>query len=87
MTPTVQYDPEVDALYIEFDGEKPWKRMRRFGARRAVDYAEDGSVLGVELLDARRLGVDLSDLPERETLERVLADWEIRILEGRAHGE
>jgi hypothetical protein len=36
-------------------------------------------LLGIELLDVHRLGVDLTGLPERETLERILAERQIRV--------
>ena len=36
---------------------------------------------GVELLGVRRLGVDLDGLPERETLERILTERQIRVLQ------
>lgn len=61
----VTYDSEVDALY-------GWFRARRAGDvartvqlddRRNVDYDADDEALGIEILGAREVGVDLSGVP------------------------
>ena len=66
----VQYDPEADALYVEF-GDAPASRTGRLDELRAVDYAADGGVIGVEFLEASR-GISLDGVPDRERVDRLL---------------
>ncbi|MBM3323143.1 DUF2283 domain-containing protein [candidate division WOR-3 bacterium] len=66
----ISYDSEVDALYIRFIETTVTTRHVAEGV--AVDYAADGRIAGIEVLDARqRLGderifrrVVLEDLTE-----------------------
>jgi uncharacterized protein YuzE len=48
----ISYDSEVDALYIRFI-ETP-VTTKHVAEGIAVDYAADGRVAGIEVLDARR---------------------------------
>jgi uncharacterized protein YuzE len=48
---TISYDSEVDALYIGFIGTSATTKHVAEGI--AVDYAEDGRIAGIEILDAR----------------------------------
>jgi uncharacterized protein YuzE len=51
----ITYDPEVDAPYIRFIETTVTTQHVAEGV--AVDYAEDGRIAGIEILDAReRLG-------------------------------
>jgi uncharacterized protein YuzE len=51
----ITYDKEVDALYIRFI-ETP-VTTQHVGEGIAVDYAADGRIAGIEILDAyKRLG-------------------------------
>jgi uncharacterized protein YuzE len=77
----VTYSPRSDAMYIYFNKGLPWGRNEKLDFRRIIDWSKDGRLIGIELLDVRRLGVDVTGLPERETVERVLADREIKILQ------
>src|SRR5438067_2518279 len=77
-TDELTYSPRADAAYIYLQREKPQKYMKRFGWARAVDYAEDGTPIGVELLDVSK-GVDLADLPEPERLRETLSRFEAAI--------
>jgi len=52
----ITYDSEVDALYIRFL-EMP-VRTEEVGEGIALDYAEDGRLAGVEILDARKRFAD-----------------------------
>lgn len=48
----ISYDPEVDALYIRFIETTVTTKHVSEGI--AVDYAADGRIAGIEVLDARR---------------------------------
>jgi len=48
----ISYDAEVDALYIRFIETTVTTKHVAEGI--AVDYAEDGRIAGIEVLDARR---------------------------------
>jgi len=64
----ITYDPEVDALYIRFIEATVTTQHVAEGI--AVDYAEDGRIAGIEILDAReRLGD--GELFHRVVLEQV----------------
>ena len=65
-----EYDPEADAIYVRLS-DAPLVRTIQLGAARNIDVAADGSVVGVEFLGVRG-GIDLSDIPERETVERLI---------------
>jgi uncharacterized protein YuzE len=70
MKTVLEYDEAVDALYLEF-ARLPIARQDRLDDARIVDFAADGSVVGVEILSPSR-GVDLAGLPNRADIERVL---------------
>lgn len=48
----ITYDSEVDALYIRFIETTVTTQHLAEGI--AVDYAEDGRIAGIEILDARK---------------------------------
>ena len=58
----ITYDPEVDALYIRFTDEPAEVTVQRLSEDVAVNYAPDGEIVGIEILDASqhvfRGGVD-----------------------------
>ena len=65
----ITYDPHVDAVYIRFKPGKVEVTTQRLSEDVAVNYAPDGSVVGIELLDAskyvvkhRRPQVELENL-------------------------
>jgi len=49
---TISYDSEVDALYIRFLETTVTSKHVAEGI--AVDYAADGRMAGIEILDARK---------------------------------
>jgi uncharacterized protein YuzE len=57
----IQYDPEVDALYIELRAHGPGEvECRDLSPGLAADYGPDGKLSGLEILDAQEvLGEDL----------------------------
>ncbi|MFQ5613744.1 MAG: DUF2283 domain-containing protein [Anaerolineae bacterium] len=48
----VAYDPQVDALYIRFLDESVQVTTQRLSEDVAVNYAPDGRIVGIEVLDA-----------------------------------
>lgn len=48
----ISYDPQVDALYIRFLDEVVQVTTQRLTEDVAVNYAPDGTVVGIEILDA-----------------------------------
>ena len=73
----VEYDREADALYIWLR-ELPYAFGVDLDHARHLDHAEDRRPIGIELLNVSK-GVDLDDLPERASLERLLLDRKIRV--------
>lgn len=48
----VTYDAEVDALYIRLSDEPAEVITQRLSEEVAVNYAPDGRIVGIEILDA-----------------------------------
>ncbi len=74
----VEHDLQADALYI-YLSDKPYAYGRALGDERRVDYAEDGSPIGVELLWVSD-GVDLRDVPRNDEISDALRALNIREL-------
>jgi uncharacterized protein YuzE len=62
----ISYDSEVDALYIRFIETTVTTKHVAEGI--AVDYAADGRIAGIEVLDARKRFGD------EQTLRRVIIE-------------
>jgi len=73
-----RYDEEADAIYIRLT-DKDYAYGEELDPERRIDYAVDGTPVGVELLCVST-GVDVRDLPERESIARLLASHRIRVL-------
>lgn len=76
----VERDEELDVMYV-------WLRpgvARAYGQKlddsRYIDYGADRRPIGIELLDVSQ-GVNLDDVPERDKLVQVLAQYHIRVLD------
>lgn len=76
----LEYDESVDAAYLQV-AEAPWDHQERLDDARGINYAADGSVVGIELLSPARRGVDLAGLPYAEDVERVMRARGFRILQ------
>ena len=48
----IAYDSQVDALYIRFVDEPIQVTTQRLSEDIAVNYAPDGRIVGIEVLDA-----------------------------------
>lgn len=49
----ISYDPKVDAMYIRFKSGK-YDHTKKVTDEILVDITEDGKVLGLEILDAKK---------------------------------
>jgi uncharacterized protein YuzE len=67
----ITYDAEVDALYIRFIETTVTTQHVAEGI--AVDYAADGRVAGIEMLDAKARFGD-QDVLQQVILENLVAD-------------
>lgn len=76
----LEYDEAVDAAYLQVS-DAPWHRQDRLDDARGVNYAADGSVIGIELLSPARNGVNLDGLPLAHDVERVMRARGFRILQ------
>jgi len=70
----------VDAASLQVS-EALWHHQERLDDARGVNYAEDGSVIGIELLSPSRRGVNLDGLPYASDVERVMRGRGFRILQ------
>jgi uncharacterized protein YuzE len=76
----LEYDESVDAAYLTLS-EADWDHQVRLDDARGINYAADGSVIGIELLSPRLRGVLLDGLPYVEDVARVLRSVGFRILQ------
>lgn len=74
----LEYDEAVDAAYLQVS-DAAWHRQERLDDARGVNYAADGSVIGIELLSPARKGVDVVGLPYADDVERVMRARGFRI--------
>jgi uncharacterized protein YuzE len=64
----IEYDRQHDAAYFGFSTLEA-VRQTKLDDTRIVDYAADGSVVGVEFISPSR-GVNLADVPHAAEIER-----------------
>ena len=69
---------DADAIYVHLT-DKPYAFGEDLDAERRVDYADDRSPIGVELTCVSH-GVDLSGLPVRDEIARLLEQLRIKVL-------
>ena len=76
----LEYDESVDAAYLTLT-DAAWDHQVRLDDARGINYAADGSVIGIEILSPRRDGVLLDGLPYPEDVTRVMRSVGFRLLE------
>jgi uncharacterized protein YuzE len=69
----IEYDPEADAACIYLREGVPFAFAHNVDDARHIDYGPDEKPIGVEFLGVSH-GVDLTDLPQRADLARLLAE-------------
>ncbi len=72
-----KHDKEADAIYISFN-DKPYSYGRDLDKERRIDFADDGTPIGVEFLCVSE-GVITDDLPYRAEVEQTLEDKGIKV--------
>ena len=75
--PTVSYDRAVQALYVRLS-DKPYDHGRDLDEDRRIDYAADGTPIGVEFLDVDQ-GVNLDNLPEHDAIAKALEPFGLQL--------
>jgi uncharacterized protein YuzE len=73
--PYATFSETADAIYV-YLCDAGFARTKILDDLRMVDLAADGSVIGVELLHVSG-GVDFTDVPERDTVERLIREANI----------
>ena len=76
----LEYDESVDAAYPQLTDAAMDHQVRLYDAR-GINYAADGSVIGIEILSPRRMGVRMEGLPYPDDVARVMRSCGFRILE------
>jgi len=71
------YDEEADAIYISF-ADKPVATTKALDDMRVIDYAADGSPIGIELLCVSE-GVITDDLPHLKDVLHLLEGMQVKI--------
>ena len=69
-TPSVSYSQRADILYVRLAEGKVFRTVA-LDDRRNLDLAGDGSLLGVEFIDAST-GIELGDVPHHESIEAAI---------------
>jgi uncharacterized protein YuzE len=73
-----EYDQDADAAYITLH-DLPRAFGQLLDDARYVDFADDNTPIGIELLAVSR-GVNIEGLPEREEVERLLTEHGVKIV-------
>lgn len=73
----IKYDPKADAAYI-YLSNKAYAYGKDLDNSRRLDYASDGTIIGVELLCVKR-GVNPANLPEQDKIIRLLEQKNIKV--------
>jgi uncharacterized protein YuzE len=76
----LEYDESVDAAYLRLT-DSAMDHQVRLDDARGINYAADGSVIGIEILSPRRKGVVLDGLPFPDDVARVMRSCGFRILQ------
>ena len=64
------YDKDADAIYI-YLSDKPYSYTVELDDSRNINYAEDDTPIGIELLYASG-GVNIGNLPDVQAVEQVI---------------
>ena len=73
-----EYDANADCAYILIN-KLPYAYSKEIDDTRFVDYAEDDTVIGIELLYVSG-GVDICDLPYKTEIGKLLEKNDIKVL-------
>jgi uncharacterized protein YuzE len=73
----VKFDGEADAVYVTLS-PKPYAFGEDLDHERRIDYAADGTPIGIEFTCVSE-GVSLDDVPFKEEIARLLARESIKV--------
>lgn len=73
----MKYDREADAVYV-YLRDLPYASGKKLDGKRRIDYASDGTPIGVELLYVSD-GVDVSDLPDEASIGQLLEKHNLKV--------
>ena len=73
----IKYDPKADAAYI-YLSNKAYAYGKDLDNVRHIDYASDGTIIGVELLCLKK-GVNFDNLPEQSKIIKLLEQKNIKV--------
>ncbi len=68
----LEYDEQADAIYI-YLSDAPYAYGENLDHERRIDFAKDGTPIGVELLCVSE-GVITDDLPHRHEIGKLLGE-------------
>jgi len=74
---TYKYDREADAIYISL-GDAPYAYGKDIDNERRIDYAADGTPIGVEMTCVSA-GVEVENLPQSAEIVKLLEKLHIRV--------
>jgi uncharacterized protein YuzE len=74
---TYKYDRQADAIYIRL-AEAPYAYGKDLDSERRIDYAADGTPIGVEIT-CLSAGVDVENLPDRAGITKLLEGLNIKV--------
>jgi uncharacterized protein YuzE len=77
MKPRVSYDRTVQALYVRL-ADAPYDHGEDLDEDRRVDYAADGTPIGVEFLDVDE-GVNLDGVPRAAEIAEALRPLGLKV--------
>ena len=72
-----RYDADADCVYITIS-KQPYAYSEELDETRFIDHAEDGTVIGVEILYVTG-GVDVSGLPHKDEISKLLENHNIKV--------
>ncbi len=64
----ITYDKKTDAMYIKLNDKATYHNTRKITEDVLIDYAKDGKVVGVEVLEASKNAI-LPHLQEKITVQ------------------
>lgn len=74
----IEHDKEANAIYV-YMSDAGYHHGNELDPDRRVDYALDGSAIGIEFLNVSQ-GVDVRDLPSEDQLVQELEKVGVKVL-------
>jgi len=68
----IEYNPTTDSLYVTLTSNKV-KYSRQLDKDRRIDYAEDGTPTGINIINVSK-GINTDGLPREDDLKELMED-------------